>query len=242
MSNFSKILNGAIPLFRVFGIRLSVHWTFLPLLAYIAWNGWRLTNSIDGLIWSVMCILLIFACVVMHELGHCFMAERFGVQVPHILLMPIGGMAEFSHIPRNALQEILIALGGPLVNFALVLILHDLVALKSWSELPQLMDHVALTPNGIFRVLLFTNLFMGLFNLLPVFPMDGGRVLRAWLSRHMSYLDATRRATNLAKVLAVVGIAVMTFWLKHPMGAILFIFIIVAGELEYRAVVREESP
>ena len=105
-------------MFRIRGIQLSLHGSFLLLLAYVAWEGWWL-DGWPGLLWSVAFIVVLFTCVILHELGHCFMARRFGVHVPRILLLPIGGMAEFDSIPLQPRSEILIALAGPAVNFGL---------------------------------------------------------------------------------------------------------------------------
>ncbi|HEX2100779.1 MAG TPA: site-2 protease family protein, partial [Candidatus Synoicihabitans sp.] len=113
------MLGWSINLFRIAGIQLALHWSFLVLLGYVAWEGGR-DAGVRGVVWMVTYVLLIFTCVVLHELGHCFAARRFGVRVGRILLLPIGGMAEFDSIPRHPWQEIAIALAGPAVNFVLI--------------------------------------------------------------------------------------------------------------------------
>ena len=110
------MLGWSINLFRVFGIQLAVHASFFLLLAYVAYEGWTESGWL-GLVWSTWLILSFFGCVVLHELGHSLTARRYGVRVPRILLMPIGGMAEFDSIPRRPSHEVAIAIAGPLVNF-----------------------------------------------------------------------------------------------------------------------------
>ena len=229
-------------LFRIRGILLAVHASFLPLLAYAAYEGWASAEGFDwgtrwlAVGWCVALVGLLFTCVTLHELGHSFMARRFGVRVPRILLLPIGGMAEFDSIPRQPRQEILIALAGPAVNFAIVAILMIFVRFPSgWDP-----ENVSLTVPELFRHLVVVNLAMGLFNLVPVFPMDGGRVFRALLARKLTYVKATRIAAGVGKVLAVAGVLAMVFYFKNYLGGALFAFIFVAGEIEWRAVDRED--
>src|SRR3954463_5485194 len=112
------MLGWSINLFRVFGIQLAVHASFFLLLAYYGYDGWH-EGGFPGLVWSVGLIVLFFVCVILHELGHSLTARRYGVRVPRILLLPIGGMAEFDHIPKNPKQELWITFAGPAVNFVI---------------------------------------------------------------------------------------------------------------------------
>jgi Zn-dependent protease len=149
----------------VFGIQLAVHVSFFLLLAYYGYDGWK-DGGLVGLSWSISLIVLFFVCVVLHELGHSLTARRFGVRVPRILLLPIGGMAEFDRIPTKPSEELLITAAGPAVNFALVILLMPLCwrTLLSGNEVARFSS-----ANFIFE-LWFGNLLMGTFNLLPVFP------------------------------------------------------------------------
>jgi Zn-dependent protease len=159
------------------------------------------------------------------------MAMHYNIGVRRILLMPIGGMAEFDEIPRQPGRELLITLAGPAVNFAIAAIL--------WIGLPaDTADSDAMTLLSFGHVLLQWNLLMGLFNLLPAFPMDGGRILRALLATRLSYMRATFWAATTGKVLCAIGIAVAGF--HQPMLVPLFGFIFIVGEMEYRAVRRRE--
>lgn len=227
------MLGGSIRLFRIRGIQLSAHSTFVLLVGFVTWEGWREAGG-AGALSSMLTVVVFFTCVVLHELGHAFTARRFGVIVPRILLLPIGGMAEFNSLPRKPEQEILISLAGPAVNFFIILILLIFTDVPSWAEFRNL------EVNDLQLVLLM-NLVMGCFNLLPVFPMDGGRVFRALLARRLSYIEATRWAVRVGKLLGFIGIVLMISLPENPhvLGALLFGFIIVGGELELRAIMRQ---
>jgi Zn-dependent protease len=150
--------------------------------------------------------------------------------------MPIGGMAEFEDIPRQPSRELLITLAGPAVNFLIVAILWVAVGFPpGWPFADYTAD-----AKGLAQLLLHWNLIMGCFNLVPVFPMDGGRIFRALLATRMQYLRATFWAASVGKVLAVFG-ALMAILVFHTwLTAVLFAFIFYAGEMEYRAVQRRE--
>lgn len=229
------MLGWSINLFRIRGILLSLHASFLLLLAYVAWEGWWSDGGL-GLVWSLGFFLLLFTCVVLHELGHCFMARRFGVNVPRILLLPIGGMAEFDSIPRRPRSEILIALAGPAVNFLIVAVL--MIGVRFPAGWWQVETELSLAE--LCRYLVVLNLVMGTFNLVPVFPMDGGRVFRALLAIRLPYVRATFYAATVGKVLAIIAAFCMVYFLDNWLGGALFLFIFVAGEIEYRAVRRRE--
>jgi Zn-dependent protease len=231
------MLGWSIPLFRIAGIPLALHWSLLLLYGYVAWRGYQVAG-VAGLSWMTVYFALLFGCVVLHELGHCFAARRFGVWVGRILLLPIGGMAEFGSIPRRPAHEMTIAIAGPLVNFALIALLFvagvSFPADWEMAELP-------LTLAELGRRLVLINFIMGCFNLIPAFPMDGGRVFRAALAARLPYLRATWYAATLGKLIAAAGAALMLLVVDHWLGAALFVFIFVAGEAEYRAVKRREA-
>lgn len=229
-------------LFRVRGIQLEIHASFLPLIAYVAYEGWSAATGMDRLAhleelgWSTAYVMLLFVCVTLHELGHCLAARRFGVHVPRILLLPIGGVAEFDSLPRRPRSEILIALAGPAVNFLLAGLLMIFAAFtKNWnpSDFPdsgvELLQH-----------LVIMNVVMGSFNLLPIFPMDGGRVLRALLATRLAYMRATSIAVLVGKVVSVAGALAMVFLLKNYIGGVLLAFVFFSGEMEWRALKRTE--
>lgn len=222
-------------LFRIRGIQLAVHGSFFLLLAYYGWIGWE-NAGLAGATWSVAMILAFFGCVVLHELGHSFTARRFGVNVPRILLMPIGGMAQFDSIPRRPRSELLITLAGPAVNFVIAAVMAVFVRFPGNWEPTGLPLNLA----DLGRYLLIANLVMGCFNLIPVFPMDGGRILRALLAVRLPYLSATFWAMSIGKVLAVLAIVISLYYESYLVAA-LFAFILFAGDAEYRYVRRREA-
>ena len=245
------MLRWSIPLFRVLGIPLRLHWSFLALLFYFAWKGWQgavmegVTASggaipiagWPGMGWSVALLLAFFTCVVLHELGHCLTARRFGIGTRRILLLPIGGMADMEEIPRQPSREILMTLAGPAVNFV--------IAGALWLALSIVGGHArtetAASLRDLAEILMVWNLVMGTFNLLPAFPMDGGRVFRALLATRLPYVRATFWAASVGKVLAVVGALVAWFYFHVGLTVVLFAFIFWAGEMEYRLVKHREA-
>jgi len=225
------MLGWSINLFRIRGIQLAVHASFFLLLAWVADEGWR-EAGLTGLFWSSAMLVAFFGCVVLHELGHSFTAMRFGIGVRRILLMPIGGMAEFDAIPRQPGREFLITLAGPAVNFVLAGLL--------WLDVRTFGDEVSMySIAGFIYQLFIANLAMGCFNLLPAFPMDGGRIFRAVLASRISYLRATRWAATVGKFVCVAGV-IYALWNHLWLLSVLFTFIFFAGEAEYRAVRRRE--
>lgn len=230
------MLGWSINLFRLFGIQLSVHVSFLLLLAYFGWQGWEEGGTL-GMVWSVALIVLFFTCVIMHELGHSLTARRYGVRVPRILLLPIGGMAEFDRIPRRPSAELLITIAGPAVNFALALLLAPLV----WREVLGLEAIRVFTLPDMLAQLWWANLVMGVFNLLPVFPMDGGRIFRAMLAWRLPYLRATWWAVTVGRVLALGFAATAVFYFDNLLAGVLFVFIFMAAGTEYQILLRREQ-
>lgn len=230
------MLGWSINLFRIFGIQLAVHATFVLLLVYYGWRGWQL-GGVFGALWSVAVIVAFFVCVVLHELGHSLTARRYGVQTPRILLLPIGGMAEMDRIPRRPSAELLITIAGPAVNYLLVLLLLPLV----WSELMGRVEIQDFSVADLLIQLWWANLIMGTFNLLPVFPMDGGRIFRALLATKLPYLRATWWAVRIGQGLAAVFAALAVFYFDNLMAGVLFAFIYMAGGTEYQSLLRREQ-
>jgi Zn-dependent protease len=248
------MLNWSIRLFRIAGIQLAVHSTFFLLLGYVAWMGWSAAVEVHeagylGALLASALLLVFFSCVVLHELGHAFAARAFGIRVPRILLLPIGGMAQMESIPKSPLKEFIIAIAGPAVNFLIIGILCCFVSIP-WNEMGSFVSAIFSPASetegpdvGWLQFLILVNFIMGTFNLIPVFPMDGGRILRAFLATRLPYVKATFVAATVAKILAVAGVCVALFWYekRHYQLATLFAFIFVVGEMEYRAVRRREE-
>lgn len=229
------MLGWSINLCKVFGIQLAVHASFVLLLAYWGYQGW-LEGGVLGMAWSVGLIVLFFVCVILHELGHSLTARRYGINVPRIMLLPIGGMAEFDRIPRKPAQELLITAAGPAVNFLLVGLLLPVV----WQDFFHSDSVAAYSPAGVIVQLVYANLIMGVFNLVPVFPMDGGRIFRALLAMKLPYLRATWWAVMVGRVLAI-GFIAWGLYADRLMLAVLFTFILFAGNNEYQVALRREQ-
>jgi Zn-dependent protease len=187
----------SLPIFRIAGIQLRIHVTFLLLIAWLAFGYYSEGGSAAAL-GRVIFILLLFVCVVLHEFGHAFAAKGFGINTPDITLLPIGGVARLERMPEEPVQELVIAVAGPAVN---VVITVALALTIDWHAAME--PRVVESPNlGV--QLLAMNVWLVLFNLLPAFPMDGGRVLRALLAIRMPYARATQIAANVGQGFAFI--------------------------------------
>jgi Zn-dependent protease len=191
---------------RVFGIALRIHVTFLLLLAWVGWLGYAERGS-NGMFWALLMILAIFACVGLHELGHSIVAQRLGVQVRSITFLPIGGVAGMKSIPEVPRHELAITVAGPLVNVVIALALIVLPLRLTFSLWPGSDDFWPFFPphntSEFLESLLRANILMVAFNLIPAFPMDGGRILRSLLAMAMRYLRATAIAVTVGQAIAV---------------------------------------
>lgn len=215
---------------RVAGIPIYIHWTFLILIAWLIFahvsKGDDLPTTIEG----VGFVLSIFGCVVLHELGHALTARRFGVPTSDITLLPIGGVARLQRIPEHPSQELAVALAGPAVNVVIV----GLLLLLGVRPQPDLSDQQFLTNGRFLENLLIVNAFLVLFNLLPAFPMDGGRVLRALLAMTMEYGRATRIAATIGQLMAILfGFLGLQ---GNPMLLLIALFVWIGAEAEARQV------
>jgi Zn-dependent protease/predicted transcriptional regulator len=202
-------MNSSIRLFNIRGITLRVHLTFPLILVWAALQfGLFAGLGTSGAIFGILVTLLLFVIVVLHELGHSIVAQHYGIEVKDIVLLPIGGMAQMKSIPENPAQEFFIAIAGPLVNFLLagLMILAGLAFGLGGSlanPLAVLFGFGGISVASIFSYLFIANLFLGIFNLLPAFPMDGGRILRALLATRLNYVRATDIAALIGKMMAI---------------------------------------
>ena len=191
-------MRGSIKLFEVFGISVNIHITFLLLpVLFFFMSGWS----------GVVLVIIVFACVTFHELMHSIVAKRFGIEVRSITLLPIGGIASMNKIPENPKQEILISISGPMSNIFLASVLYIVLYCAPWFSRGILWHAQDPFASGVSLVnllvwLFWANMMLAAFNMLPAFPMDGGRILRAILALKMDYMKATRIAVNIGHVLA----------------------------------------
>jgi Zn-dependent protease/CBS domain-containing protein len=192
---------------RIAGIDIKVHVTFflILILAAVQWNG--IAGGATGALFGVVLMILLFTCVTLHELGHSIAAKYFGIPVREITLLPLGGVAQLSKNPDKPLHELIIAAAGPLVN----VIIAGLLLIPIGSELRMnLLDGQGLLPDArstSFTTMLFwllaANISLVVFNLIPAFPLDGGRILRALLAMAISYQRATRIAATIGQIIAI---------------------------------------
>jgi Zn-dependent protease/CBS domain-containing protein len=190
----------SIRLGTAFGIPVYMHLTFLLLLAWVGLSHWIQSKSIDATFVGILFIIAIFVCVVLHEFGHALMARRYGIKTRDVTLLPIGGVARLERMPDQPMQELRVALAGPAVNVGIAAALF--IGLKA-TGLLQPMTGVSLTGGPFFERLLAVNIFLVLFNMIPAFPMDGGRVLRGILATRMEYTRATHAAATIGQTVAL---------------------------------------
>jgi Zn-dependent protease len=231
------IASGSIKLFEVGGTAVRIHPTFFLLLVWIAAIHWMRGGAQEA-INGVLFISILFVCVVLHEFGHILMARRYGIRTPDVTLLPIGGVASLERMPEEPTQEILVALAGPAVNLVIAAVLFLFLGEK--FNLEHIVRIEEAEPNLIAQVAV-ANLVLLIFNLIPAFPMDGGRVLRAVLALRLGHARATRIAATLGQGLAIVfGVLGL---LGNPFLILiaLFIFLAATGEagyVEMRALTR----
>lgn len=219
----------------VLGSELRVHATFLLLLAWIGTAAWLAEGPAAALL-NVAFVVALFACVVAHEFGHALMARRFGVRTPDITLLPIGGMARLEKIPEAPGQEIAVALAGPAVN---VVIWAGLTLFFGAGGNLAALAEIDDTGQGFLERLAAVNLFLAAFNLIPAFPMDGGRVLRAALALGLDRVQATRIAAAAGQAIAF-GFGLLGLTTGNPLLLLIAVFIFFAAMAERSDVALHE--
>jgi Zn-dependent protease/CBS domain-containing protein len=197
---------------KIFGINLRIHLTFFLLLLFV-FASVLSERGLKAAAMSALFICAIFACVVIHEVGHSLIARRFGKEARSITLLPIGGMAEIEEIPRKPMQEIAISLVGPMINLVIAGLLYLLAGSQVGVSLPDLSPESA---DAFVSGLIGVNIMLAVFNLIPAFPMDGGRVLRGILAVKLDYVRATTLAVGIGQAISVFFIffgLVSNWWL-----------------------------
>jgi Zn-dependent protease len=222
---------------RLFGINVQIHWTFwlLPLWVVLTWQ----TSAHVFPLWmTLLMIASLFACVVLHEFGHALTAREFGIPTRNITLTPLGGIAQLERMSHKPWEEFCIAVAGPLVNVVLAVLL-GVPLMFIYAINPAIIDSASWTFGA---VLVALNVTMVVFNMIPAFPMDGGRVLRAVLSSFMGVLEGTRTAVTVGTFVAILMGMYGVLWLQNPWMALIAVFVIFAGRQELWALEREEHP
>ena len=209
-------MRGAYRIARLAGVDVKVHWTFLILLGWFFFSYYRETNSVETGLYGIGLVLAVFVCVIAHEYGHAFAARRYGIRTRDITMLPIGGLASLERMPEKPSEELVVAIAGPLVNVALGLGLAAyLFATDQFGNFNN--EFSQFDPRFFAENLLLVNIVLVLFNLIPAFPMDGGRILRALLAMRWSRAKATRFAAGIGRTLAVgfviIGFLNANYWL-----------------------------
>lgn len=213
----------SIKLGRWAGIDVYLHVTFLLLLGVVGWLDWQQSPTLGAVLRGVGFLVAVFGCVLLHEFGHALMARHYGVRTRDITLLPIGGIARLERMPDQPVQELWVALAGPAVNVVIGAVLLAGLAVTGGLEAGGLWSARATFP----QQLLLVNVFMVAFNLLPAFPMDGGRVLRSLLAMRLEYARATQIAATIGQMLAVAMAFVGLFvWQPpNPLLAVVALFV-----------------
>ena len=186
---------------KVSGIKIEVHWTFLILIAWIIFSSLRTNADSAETIWSLLLVLAVFACVILHELGHALAAKKFNIKTTSITLLPIGGLAQMEQIPEKPKEELIIAFAGPAVNLIIAALIYPMTSISSLPDLEQLNEKPE--AGNFLNALMSLNVWLAIFNLIPAFPMDGGRVFRALLSFKLGHVRATQIAASVGQVLGM---------------------------------------
>lgn len=233
-------------LFRIAGTELKIHWSFALILVWGAVVfGIGASSILTGMLYGMLVIVLLFVCVTLHEFGHAIAAKRYQIKVPSIVLLPIGGVANLERAPDKPKQELVIAIAGPAVNVLIVAVLAPIALISSQLEGAQSFNLLALNEMlgrvnspGVTNLLVYLigiNIMLALFNLLPAFPMDGGRVLRALLALTMPYVRATRIAVMVGRLLAI-PLAIWGIMQGNILLLLVAFFVYVGGGAEREAV------
>jgi Zn-dependent protease/CBS domain-containing protein len=186
---------------RIAGIDVYMHVTFLLLILFVLFVYWAKGHNLATTLTGIVFVLIIFGCIVLHELGHALTARRYGVRTRDIILLPIGGVARLERMPEKPGEELRVALAGPVVNVVIAGVLFAVLAALGitphWTSFRWI-------GGNFLEQLMVVNVWLVGFNLLPAFPMDGGRVLRALLATRMEYTRATQMAARVGQAMAVI--------------------------------------
>ncbi len=214
---------------RPFGIKVSVHWTFSLLILWIVFVSVNQGLEAKQILMHIVFVLTLFVCVLLHELGHSLAAIRLGGKVQSITLLPIGGMANITEMPEEPKKEFLMSAAGPLVNIVIAAALWIYLSVTSVD--PRELEYGVITSDNFIVMLMAANIFIVIFNLIPAFPMDGGRLFRSALSTRMSRIKATRIAKDIGQVFAIIFIIAGFF--ANPFLIVIGFFIFLGAKGEY---------
>ncbi len=223
-------MKGSFKLGKIDDISVYIHWTFSLLLLFIVYVNYKAGQNTTQILWSLLFIACIFLTVFLHELGHALTAKKFGIKTKDLTLLPIGGLARLERSPEKPSEELMVAFAGPLVNIVLAIGTGLFISLPNTSEemLVQLANGV--NANNFFLNFYLVNIVLAIFNLIPAFPMDGGRVLRALLSYKLERHVATKIAARIGQILAV-GFIFLGFF-ANPFLIFIGLFVFMGAQIE----------
>lgn len=228
-------MKGAFEIGTFRGIKIAIHWSFFILLIWVAGRNYMEGMEPASILLELSFVLAVFFCVLLHELGHALMAARFSVKTRDITLLPIGGVARLEKMPEKPIQEFLVAVAGPAVNVVIVLLLLPFILLgKGW---PVAIDLEVISQSNYLANVILVNASLLIFNLIPAFPMDGGRVLRSLLAMRLPREKATRIAATTGQFFAVVFAIVGLYF--NPFLILIAVFIFMGARSEYKMVLEE---
>lgn len=230
-------MKGGIPIGKIKGIKVYIHWTFFILLFWIGGSKFIEDGDLNSVASELGFILSVFACVLLHEFGHALTAARYGVKTKDITLLPIGGVARLEKMPELPIQEFYVAIMGPMVNVIIVVLLWILIQLG--KGFPIAFDFEDFGENGFLVNLGFVNLSLIVFNLIPAFPMDGGRVLRSLLAMKWSREKATRIAVSIGQSIAVLFVVAGFFY--NPFLILIGVFVFLGAQSELKIVQKQSA-
>ena len=233
-------MKGAFRVAKVAGIPVEVHWSFVLMGFYVIYLGQSYGMDWSTIAWLGVLVLSLFFCVVLHEFGHALTARRFGVKTKDIIISPIGGVARLEKLPEKAIHEFYVAIAGPLVNILIVILLLPYFFFYTLEEVRyQLASIYFASPIQIIPFLLIGNMVLAGFNLLPAFPMDGGRIFRALLSIKLGRLRATKLASMLGNFFGILMV-VYAVYTSSIFTGFIGIFVFLLASQEYQLVKMDE--
>ncbi|MBP7821602.1 MAG: site-2 protease family protein [Saprospiraceae bacterium] len=235
------MVNGSLKLITLSGIPVYIHWSF-SLIILVALNvGYTMDLDWQGTASVLLFFLVVFVCVVLHEMGHALAARRYGIRTQDIILTPIGGIARMEGLPEKPIREIIIALAGPLVNIIIALFLW--IILTFVTKRGVLLDENPIGSSLIFSnflpLLFNTNFVLAIFNLLPAFPLDGGRVFRALLAMRWNRERATYYASRVGQLAAVAFFAFGLYEQEYTL-MLIGVFVYFAAGSEYKTIKNDD--
>jgi Zn-dependent protease/predicted transcriptional regulator len=218
----------SLSLGKIAGIKVNVHWTFLILIGWVVISQAYSGANTEAILWVLLFVFALFACVTLHELGHALAARRYHFETRDITLLPIGGLARLEGIPEKPSEELVVAAAGPMVNVVIAGLLYLGITLS--GSMPSMQGIGEIQPDNFLYLLMQVNVALVVFNLIPAFPMDGGRMFRALLAMRYPRTTATRIAAAAGQMLAILFVFIGLFY--NPFLVLIGIFVYLGAQSE----------